>query len=66
MPFRRAGFALTPPTLPVFAISLVLALVAGLAHYGVLHIATLTPSRAFALLAIAYVLLALGVLLRRL
>lgn len=66
MPFRRTGFVLTPPSVLVFAISLVLALVALLVHYGVVQIAMVTSARAFAMLAIAYVVLALGVVLRRL
>ncbi|RAI44224.1 hypothetical protein [Rhodoplanes roseus] len=65
MPFRRAGFALTPPTVLVFAISLILALIAILAHYGVVQIAMITSARTFLMLTVAYVLLALGVLLRR-
>jgi hypothetical protein len=65
MPFRRAGFALTPPSLPIFAISLVLALIAILARYDILHIPMLTSARAFLMLVIAYVVLAIGVLVRR-
>ena len=66
MPFRRAGFVLTPPSLPIFLISAVLALLAILARFGVLDLAVLTSSRAFLLLLAAYVVLAVGVLLRQL
>ncbi len=65
MPFRRGGFMLTPPSLPLFLLSLALALVAVLARYGVLHLAVLTSARTFLLLVIAYVILAIGVLVRR-
>jgi hypothetical protein len=65
MPFRRASFALTPPSMPIFLISLVLALLALLVHYTTVRIPIITPARAFDLLAIAYVVMLAGVLLRR-
>ena len=34
MPFRRGGFTLTPPSVIVFVISLVLAVLAMLVHYA--------------------------------
>jgi hypothetical protein len=64
MVFRRAGFALTPPSMAVFVISLVLAAIAILTNYGVVRIAAIGSGRAF--LAIAYVALVAGVVLRRL
>jgi hypothetical protein len=66
MPFRRGGFALTPPTLAVFIVSLVLAIVAFLIRYGGVRIPIVNPAYIFELLAIAYVVLLAGVLIRRL
>jgi hypothetical protein len=66
MPFRRGGFALTPPTLALFIISLVLAIIAFLIRYGGIRIPIINPAYIFELLAIAYVMLVLGVLIRRL
>lgn len=64
MPFRRASFALTPPSMVVFVIALVLALVAMLAHYMHASVPLITSARAFDALAIAYVVLTIGVLFR--
>ena len=66
MPFRRGGFALTPPSLAVFIISLVLAIIAFLIRYGGVRIPIINPGYIFELLAIAYVVLLVGVLIRRL
>jgi hypothetical protein len=65
MPFRRAGFVLTPPSIPIFLISLVLAVLAFLVRYAGVSIPIITP-HLFNVLAIAYVLLVVGVLIRRL
>lgn len=64
MPFRRAGFVLTPPSVFVFVLSLVLAVLALLMRYGGVHVPLINASRVFDVLAIAYVLLAAGVLIR--
>jgi hypothetical protein len=64
MPFRRGGFALTPPTFVVFLISLALAVVAMLVHYAHVSIPIISASRVFDVLAIAYVVLTAGVLFR--
>lgn len=64
MPFRRGGFALTPPSLMIFVIALVLALVALLSHYMHASVPLISSARAFDALAIAYVLLTIGVLFR--
>jgi hypothetical protein len=66
MPFRRGGFALTPPSLPVFIIAVVLAVIALLVRYGGVSIPMVTSARAFHLLAIAFIVLAVGVVVRRL
>jgi hypothetical protein len=59
-PYRR--FYLTPPTVPTFIISVLLALVAVMAVYG--HFALLRGVSSFVLLLIAYVVLVIGNLLR--
>lgn len=64
MPYRRGGFALTPPSLVIFLISLVLAVVALLAHYAHVSVPIISSSHMFDVLAIAYVVLMTGVLFR--
>lgn len=64
MAFRRSGFALTPPSIALFVISVVLALVAFLVHYAGVRIQVVNAARAFDLLSIGYVVLAIGVLFR--
>lgn len=63
---RSSSFALTPPTLPVFLISALLAGAALLVHYGGVSIPMLSRARAFDVLAIGYGVLLIGVLFRRL
>jgi len=65
MPYRRGGFALTPPTLVIFVISLVLAVIALLVRYAHVSVPIISASRIFDVLAIAYVVLVIGVLFRR-
>ncbi|MET0866925.1 MAG: hypothetical protein ABWY35_02410 [Pseudorhodoplanes sp.] len=65
MAFRRGGFALTPPSLWIFAISLVLAIIALLMRYAGVRIPVISPARVFDVLAVAYILLLAGVLFRR-
>jgi hypothetical protein len=59
-PIRR--FYLTPPSVPVFAVSVVLAILAVLAVYG--HMSIFNASYAFLILLVAYIVLLAGVLLR--
>jgi hypothetical protein len=59
-PIRR--FYLTPPAVPTFVISVLLAVLALLAVYG--HLPQLHSIGGFTLLLIAYVVLLLGTLLR--
>jgi len=59
-PYRR--FYLTPPAIPTFVISVLLAIVAVLAVYG--HFTLLHGVSAFLILLIAFVVLLLGNLLR--
>lgn len=65
MPYRRAAFALTPPSIRTFAISVVLAVIALLIRYAGLRVRIVSPARVFDVLAIAYVLLVAGVVFRR-
>ena len=64
MPYRRGSFALTPPSVMIFVISLVLALFAMLAHYTHASVPLLDGSHSFDALAIGFVLLTIGVLFR--
>ena len=59
-PIRR--FYLTPPSLPIFLVSVVLAALAVLAAYG--HMSIFNASYAFVALLIAYVVLLAGILFR--
>ena len=59
-PIRR--FYLTPPAVPTFVISVLLAVVALLAAY--VHLTVLHGVSAFTILLIGYVILLLGVMLR--
>jgi hypothetical protein len=65
MPYRRGGFALTPPSLTLFVISVVLALMALLIRYAHVSVPIISAARVFDVLAIAYVVLVVGVLFRR-
>ena len=64
MPYRRGGFVLTPPSILIFAISLVLALVAMLVRYAHAPVPIISTSHVFDVLAIAYIVLTIGVLFR--
>lgn len=65
MVFRRSGFALTPPSIWIFAISVILAIVALLIRYAGVRVPMVSPARVFDVLAIAYLLLVAGVVFRR-
>ena len=47
MPYRRGGFALTPPSLVIFLISVVLALIALLVRYAHVSVPIISPARVF-------------------
>ena len=64
MPYRRGGFALTPPSIVIFVISLVLAAIAFLVHYAHVSVPIISSARVFDVLAIAYAALMIGVLFR--
>ena len=63
MAFRRGSFTLTPPTMPVFAIAVVLALLGALLRYRVIALSGL-GQYSFELVLVAAVLLIAGALLR--
>ena len=65
MAFRRGGFALTPPSIWIFAVSLILAIIAILIRYAGVRVPIVSPARVFDVLAIAHLLLLAGVLFRR-
>lgn len=65
MVFRRSGFTLTPPSIWIFAISVILAIVALLIRYAGVRVPMVSPARVFDMLAIAYLLLVAGVVFRR-
>jgi hypothetical protein len=63
MPYARVRhFYLTPPSVPLFIVSITLAALAVLVVYG--HVGLFRASYAFAVLPIAYVVLAIGCLFR--
>jgi len=66
MPFYRGSSFLSAPTLPVFAISAVVAAAALLVRYAGIALPLIDRTRVFDVLAVAYVVLAAGVLVRRL
>ena len=64
MPYARARrFFLTPPSVPVFFISVLLAVLAVLVTYG--YVTAIRTSYAFLLLMIGYIVLVIGCLFRR-
>lgn len=66
MPYRSGWYLLTPPSWPILIISVVLALMALLIRYAGITIPVLNSARVFDVLAIAYAILLVGVLVRRL
>ena len=66
MPYTRGSFFLTSPTVPVFAISLIIAIAALLVRYAGIAVPLIDRARVFDVLVIAYVILLAGVLVRRL
>ena len=66
MPYARSHrrFYLTPPSLPLFLISLVLAIFAVLVTYAHLSTSIIHASQAFTVLVVAYLVLLVGVLFR--
>jgi hypothetical protein len=65
MAFRRGGFALTPPSMLLFVISLVCAVISLLIYYRLVQIPVINPRYVYELLLIGYLVLLAGVLFRR-
>ena len=63
MALRRAGLPLTAPSVPLFAIAVILAVLAMLVQYAGLDIPVISE-HVFTTLAIAFAILTAGVLLR--
>ena len=64
MPYARVRrFYLTPPSIPLLFVSVVLAILAVLVTYG--HLALFRSSYAFLVLLIGYIVLAIGCLFRK-
>ena len=63
MAVRRVGLPLTAPSVPLFAVAVVLAVLAMLVQYGGVDIPVISE-HAFNTLAIAFAVLTAGVLLR--
>jgi hypothetical protein len=65
MAFRRGGFALTPPSMLLFVMSLVCAVISLLIYYRLVQIPVINPRYVYELLLIGYLVLLAGVLFRR-
>lgn len=63
MAFRRASLPLTAPSVPLFAIAVILAVLAMLVQYGGVDIPVIRD-HAFNALAIAFAVLTAGVMMR--
>jgi len=63
---RRGAFVLTPPSMVVFIISVILAVIAFLVRYAGVAIPVISPARAMDVLAVAYLVLLAAVLFRQL
>jgi hypothetical protein len=65
MAHRRGNFTLTPPSMMIFVISVVFAILSLLIYYRLVAIPVINPRYVYELLLIGYVLLAIGVIFRR-
>jgi hypothetical protein len=65
MPYSRGHYFLTPPSLPIFVVSVVIAIAALLVYYAGISIPIINTGRVFDVLALAYVILLVGVLVRQ-
>jgi hypothetical protein len=65
MAYRRGGLALTPPSMLLFAISLVFAVISLLIYYRIVSIPIINPRYVYELLLIGYIILLIGVVFRR-
>jgi len=65
MAYRRGGLALTPPSMLIFVLSVVFAVLSILIYYRVVQIPIINPRYVYELLLIGWVLLVIGVVFRR-
>ncbi len=65
MAYRRGNFALTPPSMLIFLLSVVFAVLSILIYYRIVQIPIINPRYVYELLLIGYVLLLIGVVFRR-
>ncbi len=65
MAMRRGGFALTPPSMLLFIISVVCAVISILIYFRFIRIAIINPRYVYELLLVAYLVLVAGVIFRR-
>jgi hypothetical protein len=65
MAYRRGNFALTPPSILIFTLSVVFALLSILIYYRIVSIPIINPRYVYELLLIGWVLLVIGVVFRR-
>ena len=61
---HRRGVELTPPSFVVFVISVILALLAVLMHYGHVAVPMIGSARVFEVLLAGYVVMLIGVLFK--
>jgi hypothetical protein len=60
----RRGFELTPPSFVVFVISVILALLAVLVHYGHIAMPIIGAAHVFEVLLAGYIVMLIGVLFK--
>lgn len=65
MAYRRGAFTLTPPSMLLFVISVVCAVISLLIYYRVVQIPIINPRYVYELLLIGYIVLLIGVMFRR-
>lgn len=65
MAYRRGGFSLTPPSMLLFVLSLVFAVLSLLIYYRVVSIPVINPRYVYELLLLGYAILLIGVVFRR-
>ncbi len=64
MAYRQGSLVLTPPSMPLFIVAVVLAVAAALAHYGNIAIPVVSE-HVIDTLVVAFLILTAGVLMRR-
>ena len=65
MAYRRGGFALTPPSTIIFALSVIFAVISILIYDRIVSIPVINPRYVYEMLLIGWILLVVGVVFRR-